>query len=1038
MKRWQPRLPTRPDFLSRFTVQGHLHLVDSPTRIDPEPLLAEAGFVHRLARALVRRADLASDVAQDVLVAALQQPGPVQQPRAWLAAITRRLAAKAKRAERQRAAREAMAAPPPAGDAERRTAERLQLQQRLCEAVFALPEPYRTTVTLRFFDDLPPRAIARRMSVGSDVVRQRLHRGLTMLRERLDGEFGDRGNWARAFAALGLMPAGSPWLLLTVLAMNKFALAAAATLVAGTFLLWPKDPPPPVETSIVATAPPPARAMAATAPAAAPTEAAVAVERTAAAPTREPACVVVVVDADDAPVAAAFVHGWSEGKEPVVRRTDAEGRCTFGDLDGPGEFLVDAEGRFPHRAHVDRRRGEHRLVLPDGAAIRGVLVVDGGVPAHAWQLALEPIELGPDVPQALAERFLWDRGCSLRVAGDGTFTFTGLPADWTGTLRLPHPLWLLPESGGKAGEPRKVPVQAGAEVRLLTTQLPTLHVHLVWQDDGTPVANASASAFLTFADDPNTPGVGVGGDAEGNVFVGLASIQPSDYLRWCEPANRPAVTRVWLRVDAPGSDGRIERGFSQDELAANHVHTLQLPRSRVTCFVAVDENGAPIEGARVEANDTSEPTDAQGRGTFRGTTKDVRRAGARGYRIAPTTPRAPAAGTAEDPLVFVLMPGNSVRLRFLDAAGRPVEPASVVAHSASPLLTNGTMAASELDRVLGTPLVGGTAHGIRAADGTQTWTDCEAMLEGLRDGEAVIESLVPGQSCTVVVRDPMRTELVRQTFVTPPFGKHETLDLVVPGTPRELRGTILDATGDPIPGARLVLAVRDAERDSTRTTTAPDGTFHFAGIYATGSLRLTASAEGFAAQSHDLPPLADNAPAPVLRLERGNTVTVRVLDDAGQPVDAAPRLAGDGPHEDYDALGPGCRRFRDLPAGSMAFTCEISGTTFELRHDTGQPDAVLRVPVPAKVSLAAANGWPPTGEHSWLEARVQRLDAPAAPLKLSVSDEPEVTLVLPGRYRIELFEGTQSTPPGQPTERAIGLATEVTLVAGEHVRAVIH
>jgi hypothetical protein len=302
----------------------------------------------------------------------------------------------------------------------------------------------------------------------------------------------------------------------------------------------------------------------------------------------------------------------------------------------------------------------------------------------------------------------------------------------------------------------------------------------------------------------------------------------------------------------------------------------------------------------------------------------------------------------------------------------------------------------------------------------------------------VIESLAPGQSCTVVVRDPMHTELARQTFVTPPFGEHRTIDIVVPGTPRDLRGQVVDATGIPVPGATVALAVRDADRESAATKTAPDGTFHFAGIYATGPLRLTASADGFAAQRHDLPPLADDAPAPLVRLERGNTVTVRVLDDARQPVDAAPRLAGDTRHDDYDALGPGCRRFRNLPAGPATFSCTIGGTTFDLRHDTAQPDAVLRVPVPAKLSLAAANGWPPTGERSWLVARVQWLDAAATePLELSVSDEPEITLVLPGRYRIDLVERTQSTPPGQPTERALGLATEVTLVAGEHVRAVL-
>lgn len=1041
-----PRLPVAQyDFLSRYAASQHVHRVDSPTRIDSERLLAEAGFVRRLAQALVRRQDVAEDVAQDVLMAALQQPGPVQQPRAWLATITRRLAAKARHAAQQRAVHEAAAAPPVADDAASRTAERLQLQRRLCDAVFGLPEPYRTTVTLRFFDGLPPRTIAQRMATTSDVVRQRLHRGLAMLRQRLDGECGGRGAWVRTFAALGLVPAGSPWLLLTVLAMNKFAIAAAALLAASLFLLWPESPPPSVTASLVATAGPAERALAANPASTATDTASGTIERALAPATAGPACVVTVVDARSAPVVAADVHGWSNRGDALVRRTDDAGCCTFGDLAGPGEFLVAAAGRAPHRARCDQRQGEQRLVLPDGASIRGVLVVDGKPPTRPWLLALGPFEPGRDEPETIAQRYRWnswgnlERGCALRIASDGTFAFTGLPADWRGSIRLPQPLRLLPGTNPMRNE---IDVAAGDDVRLLTTQLPTLDLQLLWADDHTPVADAGLDVVASFEHDPNDAGLSCRGDAEGRASLGLASLQPADDAMWSDPARRPAVTRVWLRVTAPGGEERIERTFPREELRLDQVHVLHLPRARRTHFMAVDGDGEPIVGAYVEAHGLSEPTGSDGRGTFRGLAKDVRRVGARGFRIGPTPPRAPAAGTREDPLVFALAAGNSVRLRFVDVNGTSTRCSDARLTTNSPLLSNGTMSASEIDRALGCEVEGGDARRVVAPDGTETWTDCGMYLDELQDGLALLESLTPGQPCTVSVLDPLRTELVRHTFVTPPFGAHATVEIVVPGTPIDLCGQVVDAAGEPIARGHLVLAVPGADRQHTTASTAFDGTFRFAGIRVPGPLQLRSSAEGFATQHHELPPLALGAAPLVIRLERGNAVTVRVLGAAGEPVDAPPRLADDPLHDACDPLGPGCRRFRDLPPGQVTFTCSIGGTRFELRHDTKYPDAELRVPTPATLSLVPQHGWPTASKLCWLLAEVQRLDTAAAPLRVAVGSEPEQTLLLlPGRYRIELFErrleGLPKPAGEEPTERPLGLTAEVTLVAGVQVRAVL-
>ena len=60
--------------------------------------------------------------------------------------------------------------------------EKAALQRALVEAVLELEEPYRTTVLLRFFEELPQREIARRMQTSTATVNSRLTRALAKLR----------------------------------------------------------------------------------------------------------------------------------------------------------------------------------------------------------------------------------------------------------------------------------------------------------------------------------------------------------------------------------------------------------------------------------------------------------------------------------------------------------------------------------------------------------------------------------------------------------------------------------------------------------------------------------------------------------------------------------------------------------------------------------------------------------------------------------------------------------------------------------------
>lgn len=153
-----------------------------------ETLLTHRDWVRRLARSLVHDDASAEDVEQRTWLTALRfPPRRSETARAWLAAIVRSQASNARRDERRRGAREFAAARPEATRSAADVVAEAESHKRLVLAVMSLGEPYRTTVLLRWFEDLPPRGVAARMAVPVETVRTRLRRAHEELRSELGG-----------------------------------------------------------------------------------------------------------------------------------------------------------------------------------------------------------------------------------------------------------------------------------------------------------------------------------------------------------------------------------------------------------------------------------------------------------------------------------------------------------------------------------------------------------------------------------------------------------------------------------------------------------------------------------------------------------------------------------------------------------------------------------------------------------------------------------------------------------------------------------
>ncbi len=169
-----------------------------------------AGFLKRMARGVLADAASADDALQDAWIAS-RKGGATSSGRAWLAGVVRNIAAQWTRSEARQHARERRAARSESLPSAVDTVARIEVLQRVVEAVHDLEEPYRTILLLRFLDELTPGDIARRQGVPTETVRSQVRRGLQRLRESLSSEAnGDDRTWLTALLPFADLSALNP------------------------------------------------------------------------------------------------------------------------------------------------------------------------------------------------------------------------------------------------------------------------------------------------------------------------------------------------------------------------------------------------------------------------------------------------------------------------------------------------------------------------------------------------------------------------------------------------------------------------------------------------------------------------------------------------------------------------------------------------------------------------------------------------------------------------------------------------------------
>jgi RNA polymerase sigma-70 factor (ECF subfamily) len=559
-------------------------------------LLEQVSWIRRLARELVADRELAEDLAQEACVVALERgPREAGKLRQWLAEVLRNALRQHARAAGRRRARESLAARPEALEPTDRLVERALVQRELVDAVLALEEPYRSTVLLRFFEELPPREIARRTATPLATVNSRLARALAQLRERLDG--GQRA-WAALLLpwAHGLEALGSPTLL-TVLMKTKLALTAAAlVLAAGTLVWWQAQPDERPRNAAAAALPESAAVLRDVTPGdrgtaepvgereAVPTEAAPATpEKVAESTVPAPSWTVRlrVLDADGAPMSGVAVR--AEASVEVLGTSGAGGWCVF-PTSAERLVLMAADPRWVtvHEGSPARTSSfDPVLVLAPAMSLAGLVRDEGG---RALAQASVRFELPDGFRNRFTELLEATRPLSWRAVSEaeGRFSFERVPSVPGATLTA-----VLP----------------GYERCRIEAPLASAHdLELVLTRPRVPLTGVLRGRVL----DP--AGAAVAG---ARVGLGLAAVVSDERGEFALTLARAVTAEVLTALKAGYLPARMERPAEPSERSSGWPDevTLVLGGPPLTIRgVLLDHEGAPLGGARVWIHDPTPTT----------------------------------------------------------------------------------------------------------------------------------------------------------------------------------------------------------------------------------------------------------------------------------------------------------------------------------------------------------------------------------------------------------------------------------------------
>jgi RNA polymerase sigma factor (sigma-70 family) len=959
-------------------------------------LLRHSDWLRNLARGLIADQAAADDLVQETwLVAMKTPPNPARPARPWLAGVLRNLVRMRARAEGRRSWRQKASAKKDELPSTIDLIEHVDTQRQLAELVLELREPYRSTLLLHYYQDIPAVEIARRQDIPAGTVRWRLKQGIDDLRGRLDRRYSDRHSWCLALGSLttglretssagplALASAGSLLIfarlgaIVAVLALlswipwSDLREALAAESVSGAAPLVSADEMAAVEGQDLAQLAPVAQGS---------------VEHEAITPAAlaSPGLLGIRVLAHDGtPERNRRTVLLREDGQFEPQRTDKNGWVRFAPSSGSGDFLVEGRASFPVHMPVALAASEQLLQLDSGSELSGRLLVDGLPPDPPVTLRIttnHPILEHLDVPPEVWKLLAFGRLARAQTDAEGEFHFIGLDAAWKGMLILPDDIVRegrrVPEYGGP-----RIHVEGPRRGLLIRTEsLPHITGRVLEADGGIPVAAAHVTCEISGAAGVRSR-MEAHADADGRFELTLRG--GSDFalahIEFAGPEGRGRRTLEFERADLPKT---------------LDVGDLELAHTRSVSFQAITTSGEPIAGARASAEDNptmSEPTDTQGKSTAFGLPVDASslELRARGYRVARV-----ALADPESDIVVTMHATNVLTILVLDREGGPVKDASVRIQCDEPLfLETGT---HKPDSLLRSQHVGRWRAARSRSQGPH-------ILKADDEGRISLQGVTSSADLQLQVIDLLGDVLIEQSIAA--LGKTEEREHTaqVDFALHTLLGSIHDEKDQPVVGAEVVLIGDSGERLHSRANV--DGDFRYEDLRAS-SVHFEVAKRGYAQLVFDDLAL-DGEPIDLI-LEHGHDVVVQVFDSAGNSVPGG-RVAvtqTDSPATwNGNETATGRFEVNGLPGQVMHFSLHLGGVHYQKSHDAQAGGLTFEVPLhaPLHVNWSLPRGRRPGADYELLLRSSEDGHSPMTLRVQGAAGRATFPAVQPGSYQLSL------------------------------------
>ncbi|MFK5956455.1 MAG: carboxypeptidase-like regulatory domain-containing protein [Planctomycetota bacterium] len=543
------------------------------------------------------------------------------------------------------------------------------------------------------------------------------------------------------------------------------------------------------------------------------------------------------------PAADVSVIPWIGKEMKEIVSTDENGEVTLAPYRGLGGLAIYPKNRMPLYLEFEFSDEAIVVIIEEGHRLAGKLNfqkprrLPGPVYLRNYSGQGYPSLVPRSVQRELGAKAYSAKLSHVEVEADGSFEWTGLPYDWSGTVTIGSGYLLCACSPPGEIDPSGDLKLSGLteNLQIEVTELPFFHGRVVTPDGAQGVAGIQLIG-VSYTTEVRVNGAMVFAETkeDGSFEMPIAAMDRKTRKEFY--ANVEGVLPFDLDLEIRGNEQwggvsmHLKRKGHEDPWDLGDIHLVGL---NVLDFRIVDENGIPIEGALAYSESMSEPTDENGVGVVRfGPEAESIAFGAKGY--------------SSTSLVIAEMQDGLLEVELVEAA-------SVFIHWNVPEGANllglkielkGEEGIFEEDgmnfgpdrrfrKELGIKSVGG--GGRRGIFQSTSWplknTQSELELWGLR----------PNVPLTFFLSDLMASVLDEEEL-TLKQGEHRDIAFVLPFAPKVFVGRVVDENGVSIANAKLMMSSKSNYRMGRSTDV--NGEFSYEGI-ASETVNLNVKKEGY-------------------------------------------------------------------------------------------------------------------------------------------------------------------------------------------------